>query len=163
MTPSPPEDRDRSGQPDATAPVPTLAEQVELMDRALGARPVPEDVVTWRALGDGAFDLPWRDLAGTLHREPGYLAVSLIRYEGLETAPALLGLRVPKGTPAIYLNALDQRGVLPAPTLLLGRGLYLYVHNLRRQDGQWYLHAEILPTGGPDASPPRDPQSRDTQ
>jgi hypothetical protein len=157
MTPPLPADGDESGQPGDTSRAPSLTEQVELLDAAVGVRPVPEDVVVWRALGEEAFQLPWRDLAGTLHRELGYLAVSLIRYEDLAAAPALLDLRVPKGTPAIYLNAFDQHGVLPAPTLLLGRGLYLYVHSLRRQDSQWYVRAEILPTAGREAGPPPDP------
>jgi ADP-ribosyltransferase exoenzyme len=157
MAPSLPQGGD--GEPRAAEPgrAPGLSERVELLDRALGARPVPEDVVAWRALAEGAFETPWRELAGTLHQERGYLAVALVRYEELATATALLQLRIPRGTPAMYLNALDERGVLPAPTLLLGRGLYLYVRNLRRQDGQWYVSAEILPTGGREPGPLSDP------
>jgi hypothetical protein len=60
----------------------------------------------------------------------------------------VLQLRVPAGIPAIYGNVLDEQAPLPAPTLLLRRGLSVRIHDVRWRGGrQWHVQAAILPPG----------------
>jgi hypothetical protein len=122
-----------------------LERDLSFIDQVLAIQPVPQDVLVWRAVSTGSFELPWRDLPGTLHQELSYLAVALARYPALGAAEAVLHLRVPAGVPGVYLNPFDHGDRLPAPTLLLGRGLAVFVHEVRRQDGQWYLRADLIP------------------
>jgi hypothetical protein len=124
---------------------PDLERDLSFIDQVLAIQPVPQDVLVWRAVSTGSFELPWRDLPGTLHQELSYLAVALARYPALGAAEAVLHMRVPAGVPGVYLNPFDHGDRLPAPTLLLGRGLAVFVHEVRRQDGQWYLRADLIP------------------
>jgi hypothetical protein len=124
---------------------PDAERDLSFIDQVLAIQPVPQDVLVWRAIAPGSFELPWRELPGTLHQELSYLAVALVRYPALGAADAVLHLRVPAGIPGVYLNPFDHGDRLPAPTLLLGRGLAMFVHEVRRQDGQWYVRADLIP------------------
>jgi hypothetical protein len=124
---------------------PAQERQIELLDQALAAKPVPEDLVAWRNASAQSFNLDWQYLPNTVQRDPAYLAVALARFDELETAEVVLHLRVAAGIPAIYLNVLDEQAPLPAPTLLLRRGLSVRIHDVRRRGGQWYVQAAILP------------------
>jgi hypothetical protein len=122
-----------------------LERDLSFIDQVLAIQPVPQDVLVWRAVTADSFELPWRELPGTLHQEVSYLAVALVRYPALRAAEAVLHLRVPAGIPGVYLNPFDHGDRLPAPTLLLGRGLAVFVHEVRRQEGQWYVAADLVP------------------
>jgi hypothetical protein len=137
-----------AGAPDGID-LPDYERDLAFIDQVLAIQPVPQDVLVWRAAAAGSFELPWRELAGTLHQEPSYLAVALVRYAALRAAEAVLHLRVPAGVPGVYLNPFDHGDRLPAPTLLLGRGLAVFVHEVRRQDGQWYVRADLVPPPPP--------------
>jgi hypothetical protein len=138
----------RAGTPTTADPA-GFERDLALIDQVLAIQPVPQEVQVWRAVTSGSFELPWRELPGTLHQEPSYLAVALVRYAALGAAEAVLHLRVPAGIPGVYLNPFDHGDRLPAPTLLLGRGLAVFVHEVLRQDGQWYVRADLLPPPPP--------------
>jgi hypothetical protein len=120
-----------------------LADQAELLDLTLSLTPVLEDMRAWSVLHAGSFTEDWRDLPGTIQSDLGYLAVALTPPSSAQ-AEAVLHLAVPAGIPAAHL---PLAGNGAAPTLLLARGLALQVHEAHRQDGQWQVHAEVLPAG----------------
>lgn len=124
---------------------PRQEREIERMDELLAARPVPEDLIAWRNASRESFNLDWQYLPGTLQRDPAYLAVAMTRFNELETAEVVLHLRVAAGIPAVYMNAVDREAPLPAPSLLLRRGLSLRIHDVRRRGEQWYVQAAVLP------------------
>ena len=146
-----------NGAPAAGAAAPRAGDREEIerdirrLDEAVAAKPVPEDLVVWRNASSTSFQLDWRHLTGTIQREPAFLAVALTRFEELDAAEVVLHLRVPAGVPAIYLNSLDRHASLPAPTLLLRRGLAVRIHDVRRRGGHWYVQGVILPPEQGDA------------
>jgi hypothetical protein len=127
---------------------PEQERQIGLLDQALTAQPVPEDLVVWRNASSESFTLGWQYLPRTVQRDPAYLAVAMARFDELNAAEVVLQLRVPAGIPAIYCNVLDEQAPLPAPTLLLRRGLSVRIHDVRRAGGRrWHVQAAILPPG----------------
>jgi ADP-ribosyltransferase exoenzyme len=137
-------------------PDPDLDRQIRVLDEALRVHPVPKDIWVWWAADRTLFARDPAELPGTVHIELGYLTVALVHHDALADAEALVRLRVPAGTPGIYLNPFDDNARLLAPTLLLARGCHLAVRSAERHDGQWRLEAEIL-RQRPEASPPTGP------
>jgi hypothetical protein len=143
--------------PDFPAPNPGLDERIRLIDEVLRVKPVPEDLWGWWATDARAFQGDLAGLPGTNHVELGYLEVALVRHKALAGAEVVVHVRVPTGTPGIYLNLFDETKRLQAPTMLLARGLTLAIHAAEQRDGQWRLEAEILPmraTGPTRGMPP---------
>jgi hypothetical protein len=123
---------------------PVLADQAERLDLTLLLTPVLEDTQAWAPLHSGSFSEDWRDLPGTIQSDLGYLAVALAPPHAADRAEAILHLDVPAGIPAAHL---PLTGDAPVPTLLLARGLAIQVDDVRREAGQWQVHAQVLPAG----------------
>jgi hypothetical protein len=123
-----------------------MPKDLDVLDAALRAQPVPEDVLVHRGVAEDAFGSPLDQLKGTVQQGEGYMST----WVGTPTSgpsggrhPVQLNIRVPQGTPAIYIPSVaGRRG---EQELLLGRGLRLYIHDVRRVGQRWVVDAEIIP------------------
>jgi hypothetical protein len=141
--------------PEFPAPDPGRSQQIRMIDEVLRIKPVPKELWGWWATDAAAFGRDLAALPGTTFVEPGYLEVAMVRHPGLATAEVVVHVRVPVGTPGIYLNLFDETKRLQAPTMLLARGLTMAIHSAERHEGQWRLEAEIhpQPAAGPGVPP----------
>jgi hypothetical protein len=139
--------RSINGQLRGAQDLPWVEHKIALLDEAIARQAVPEDVIVWRGADGGAFSgHPVSDLAGRSFTEDGYMSTALGDTEYV-SKPVLMKLRVPEGTPALYVDSISS---FPGEReLLLGRGMSYEVHNVSRMgDGRWLVEAEILPVAG---------------
>ena len=118
------------------------------VDRVLSSRPVPDDVMVVRGTGLDHLkvDSP-ADMLGNTYPDKGYTSTSLGNHPvpAFKGKPAILHLRVPKGTPALWLEKVSQFG-LEERELLLARGTEYKVTRVFMDDaGKWQIYGEILP------------------
>lgn len=121
-----------------------VGRQVAQIDSALQIRPVPETTVITRGTNIGHWIGDPADLAGTKFTERSYISSSL----GDVAAPfanydAVLHLRVPNGTPALWLEDVSYFGG-GERELLLGRDLEWVVTRVVSYHGQWHVFGEFL-------------------
>ncbi|MFD4947615.1 ADP-ribosyltransferase, partial [Streptomyces sp. NPDC058409] len=129
-------------------PRPEVLHDISEMDRVMSTRPVPEDVMVVRGTGIGHLDLdsPLEMLGGT-YGDEGYLSTSLGNHPVPSFAgkDAILHLRVPKGTPALWLEKVSHYGVTERE-ILLGRGSeYRVTRVFVDEAGQAQVYGEVLP------------------
>ncbi|MFI6063550.1 ADP-ribosyltransferase [Streptomyces sp. NPDC051286] len=129
-------------------PRPEVLHDISEMDRVMSTRPVPEDVMVVRGTGIGHLDLdsPLEMMGGTFGDE-GYLSTSLGNHPVPSFAgkEAILHLRVPKGTPALWLEKVSKYGV-EEREILLGRGSeYRVTRVFVDEAGKAQVYGEILP------------------
>ncbi|WP_329589105.1 protein phosphatase [Streptomyces sp. NBC_01362] len=129
-------------------PRPEVLHDISEMDRVMSTRPVPEDVMVVRGTGIGHLDLdsPLEMMGGTFGDE-GYLSTSLGNHPVPSFAgkDAILHLRVPKGTPALWLEKVSHYGVTERE-ILLGRGSeYRVTRVFVDEAGQAQVYGEVLP------------------
>ncbi|WP_262375852.1 ADP-ribosyltransferase [Streptomyces sp. sk2.1] len=129
-------------------PRPEVLHDISEMDRVMSTRPVPQDVMVVRGTGIGHLDLdsPLEMMGGT-YGDEGYLSTSLGNHPVPSFAgkDAILHLRVPKGTPALWLEKVSHYGVTERE-ILLGRGSeYRVTRVFVDEAGQAQVYGEILP------------------
>lgn len=129
---------------------------IEAVDRAMVKTATPEDIVVVR--GDGQSGDPWRNqggihsLVGTVQQQKGFWSTSVDSTPGFEK-PYVLHIRVPAGTPAFFLDLINDIG---ERELLLGRGLKYYVHKVEEKQSpsryayggtsrKTHVYLEVLP------------------
>jgi len=122
---------------------PEVANSVQRIDHALQSGATRENVMVLRETGLGAFDRPAGELRGSIQRDPAYLSTALGSDPSFNaTAPAVLHLEVPAGTPAMYMEGLSR---FPSEReLLLARGLRYQVSGVQRMGGRWHIYGKIL-------------------
>jgi ADP-ribosyltransferase exoenzyme len=126
---------------------PGIEHRIALIDEAIARQAVPEDVIVWRGADKGAFaGHQVEDISGQAFTEDGFLSTALGDTE-YASKPVLMKLRVPEGTPALYVDPISS---FPGEReLLLGRGMRYQVHTVSKMgDGRWLVEAEILPVAG---------------
>jgi hypothetical protein len=126
-------------------PTPEVLRHIDEIDRALAGNPLPEDVLVTRGTGlSHIVDEP-PDLIGSVQVEDAYLSTSLGGpADAFAGKPAVLHLRVPAGTPAIWVERISDFGA-GERELLLGRGLSYRVTDVVLDGGQWQVYGEVLP------------------
>lgn len=127
-------------------PTSAVTEHVQEIDRALAGHPVPEDVIVTRGTGLSHVGVSPMEMIGERFEDKAYTSTSLggpaAAFAGKE---AILHLRVPAGTPALYLEKVSAYGG-GERELLLGRGVEYTVTDVVRDDnGQWQIYGEVLP------------------
>ena len=124
---------------------PQVHQTVDQIDQALAGHPIPEDVVISRGTGLSHVGMNPQDMVGQTFTEQAYLSTSLggpaDAFSGKE---AILHMRVPAGTPAIWVENVGAYGA-GERELLLGRGLQYHVDRVVFQGGQWHVYGEYLP------------------
>ena len=126
---------------------------IRRMDRALAGRPVPEDVMVTRGMGISHLPMSPQDMVdqGTRFHERGYLSTALGRAApSFDNNEAVLYMRIPAGTPAIWMERLSTYGVQERE-LVLGRDLEWSIVDAVHRDGQWHMMVEVAPDSLPAA------------
>ena len=106
-------------------PRPEVLHDIGEMDRVMSTRPVPDDIMVVRGTGLGHLNLESPlDMLGNTYPDKGYISTSLGNHPVPSFAgkEAILHLRVPKGTPALWLEKVSKfgrgrTGAAPGPWL----------------------------------------------
>ncbi|GAB7063029.1 hypothetical protein JCM12681A_47390 [Streptomyces mexicanus] len=121
---------------------------IQDIDRVIGTRPVPEDIMVLRETAIDHLELASpKDMTGQVFTEPGFTSVSLgetsVRYNDVT-----FHLRVPKGTHALYI---DRISLNPGEReLIIDRGAqYKVTRVFMDEKGKWHAYGEILPKSKP--------------
>ncbi|MFE1855632.1 ADP-ribosyltransferase, partial [Streptomyces sp. NPDC059489] len=120
---------------------------IDEMDNVMGARPVPEDIMVVRGTGVDHLHLPTpMDMRGGVYDDKAYTSTALGKTPPppFDAKPVWMHLRVPKGTPALWLDHLSK---YPGEReLLLARGTeYKVTRVFMDEAGKWHVYGEVLP------------------
>ncbi|MEU5362434.1 ADP-ribosyltransferase, partial [Streptomyces sp. NPDC005925] len=125
----------------------SVQHNIDEVDAALAGRTVPEDVMVVRGSGIGhlKLDSPY-DMLGKTYDDKGYMSTSLGNHpvSAFADAEAILHLRVPKGTPALWVENVGKFGQ-GERELLLGRGTQYRVTRVFMENGKVQVYGEVLP------------------
>ncbi|MFI5679319.1 ADP-ribosyltransferase [Streptomyces cellulosae] len=118
---------------------------VDNMDRVMGSHPVPENIMVVR--GTDVSYLKLRsplEMEGNFFDDPGYTSTSLGKDPAFAFQPVHLHLRVPKGTPALWIDHISaNKG---ERELLLARGTgYKVTRVFQDAAGKWQVYGEVMP------------------
>ncbi|MEU8616707.1 putative T7SS-secreted protein [Streptomyces sp. NPDC048623] len=124
---------------------PDVLRNIEEMDKALAGRPLSEDVMVTRGQGVGHLGVTRpHELIGETLTEPAYMSTSL-GSPSFGSQPGILHLRVPEGTPALWVEKVGYFG-MGERELVLGRGVqYKVTRGFMDESGQWHIYGEVLP------------------
>ncbi|MET8965584.1 ADP-ribosyltransferase, partial [Streptomyces sp. NPDC004074] len=129
-------------------PHPEVLHDIDQMDKVMSSRPVPDTIMVARGTDLGYLNLGSpAEMLGQTFPDKGYTSTSLgnhpvSTFEGKE---AILRLRVPKGTPALWLEKVSHFDVTERE-LLLARGTKFKVTRVFMDSrGQWQVYGEVLP------------------
>ncbi|MBV7697574.1 ADP-ribosyltransferase, partial [Streptomyces sp. TRM70350] len=132
---------------DASKWSPYVQHNIDEVDSALAGHVVPEDVMVVRGTGIGhlKLDSPF-DMLGKTYDDKGYMSTSLGNHPvgAFAGQEAILHLRVPKGTPALWVENVGKYGQ-GERELLLGRGTEYRVTRVFMENGQVQVYGEVLP------------------
>ncbi|MFI7704584.1 ADP-ribosyltransferase [Nonomuraea sp. NPDC049480] len=125
---------------------PGLLANIERLNHALSRQPVPETIDVFRAvdLTDDLFTVPMEELPGTVQRDPAFMSTNIGR-SAIWSREVILHLRVPEGTPALYVDPISEHG--GERELLLGTGRSWFAEDVRLKNGRWHVFGWILPEG----------------
>jgi hypothetical protein len=135
----------RSG--DASKWSPYVQHNIDEVDKALAGHPVPQDVMVVRGTGIGHLNLRSPlDMLGRTYDDPAYMSTSLGNHPvgAFADQDAILHLRVPKGTPALWVERVGKFG-MGERELLLGRGTRYRVTRVFMENGKVQVYGEVLP------------------
>ncbi|MBC2863742.1 ADP-ribosyltransferase [Streptomyces mexicanus] len=134
----------RGDYPDVS---PKISHTIDEMDRVMGDRPVPESIMVIRGTGIDHLNLKSPlEMMGNIYDDPGYTSTALGKTVPgpFSYKPVYMHLRVPKGTPALWI---DHVSANPGEReLLLARGTeYRVTRVFMDQSGKWHVYGEVLP------------------
>ncbi|MER7405598.1 ADP-ribosyltransferase, partial [Streptomyces sp. NPDC000070] len=126
---------------------PQVQSLVDDMDRVMGGRPVPEDIMVVRGT---EYDHVLKevdsvlDMEGRTFTDDGFTSTSLGKTAAFDHQPMIMHLRVPKGTPALWIDHISlNKG---ERELLLARGSqYKVTRVFQDTAGKWHVYGEVLP------------------
>ncbi|MFD7067775.1 ADP-ribosyltransferase, partial [Streptomyces sp. NPDC059913] len=128
-------------------PRPEVLHNIAEMDRVMSTRPVPDDIMIVRGTGLGhlKLDSPY-DMLGQTYPDKGYTSTSLGNHpvDSFAGKEAILHLRVPKGTPALWLEKVSKFDASERE-LLLARGSEFKVTRVFMENGQVQVYGEVMP------------------
>ncbi|WP_030044834.1 ADP-ribosyltransferase, partial [Streptomyces resistomycificus] len=131
----------------------SLMHTIGEMDKVMGARPVPEDIMIVRGTGVDHIRIDGRPLKSPLEMEGGvfddkaYTSTALGKTPPppFDQKPVHMHLRVAKDTPALWIDHLSK---YPGEReLLLASGSKYKVTRvfMDEADGKWHVYGEVLP------------------
>ncbi|WP_344457890.1 ADP-ribosyltransferase, partial [Actinomadura kijaniata] len=134
---------------DGTTPSPEVQRHIDALDRALNAHPTPEPIVVTRGTSLSYLNMPPESMVGHTFQDPGFLSTSLGPPAGAAAFKnAVIHMRVPEGTPALWVEKLSEMGA-GERELILPRGLKFRVDEVVRIDGKWQVYASVVPADTP--------------
>jgi hypothetical protein len=127
---------------------PHIHQTIDEMDKVMGTRPVPEDIMIIR--GTGIDHLGLRsplEMEGNIYGDGGYTSTALGKTvpPPFDAKPVHMHLRVPKGTPALWIDHISAN---PGEReMLLARGTQYKVTRVffNDTDGKYHVYGEVLP------------------
>ncbi|WP_148640433.1 ADP-ribosyltransferase, partial [Streptomyces azureus] len=128
---------------------PRVQDLVDNMDRVMGARPVPENLMVVRGTDVGYLNLRSPlEMQGNVYDDLGFMSTSLGKDPAFEYKPVHLHLRVPEGTPALWIDHISSNK--GERELLLARGVeYKVTRVFEDEAGKWQVYGEVLPRPKP--------------
>ncbi|MGW3991678.1 ADP-ribosyltransferase [Streptomyces sp. NPDC004830] len=126
-----------------------VADLVDNMDRVMGSRPVPENIMVVRGTDVSYLNLRSPlEMQGNVYDELGYMSTSLGKDPAFAHQPVHLHLRVPQGTPALWIDHISvNKG---ERELLLARGVeYKVTRVFQDEAGKWQVYCEVVPKAEP--------------
>ncbi|WP_223737292.1 ADP-ribosyltransferase, partial [Streptomyces purpurogeneiscleroticus] len=126
----------------------SITHTIDEMDKVMGARPVPENIMVVRGteIGHLNLDSPL-DMEGRVFDDKAYTSTALGKKPPppFDQKSVYMHLRVPQGTPALWLEHITQ--VKGERELLLARGSEYKVTRvfMDAADGKWHVYGEVLP------------------
>ncbi|CAL9315775.1 ADP-ribosyltransferase [Streptomyces sp. SudanB52_2052] len=134
----------------------SLKHAIDEMDNVMGARPVPEDVMVVRGTGVDHIRIDGQPLKSPMEMEGGVFDDKAFTSTALgktppppfDSNPVWMHWRVPKGTPALWIDHLSKN---PGEReLLLAKGSeYKVTRVFQDAMGKWHVYGEILPRPKP--------------
>ncbi|MFC6062444.1 ADP-ribosyltransferase, partial [Streptomyces ochraceiscleroticus] len=126
----------------------SITHTIDEMDKVMGARPVPENIMVVRGTEIGHLDLDSPlDMEGRVFDDKAYTSTALGKKPPppFDQKSVYMHLRVPQGTPALWLEHITQ--VKGERELLLARGSEYKVTRvfMDEADGKWHVYGEVLP------------------
>jgi hypothetical protein len=135
---------------------PSLKRTIDEMDDVMGARPVPENVMVVRGTGVDHIRIDGQPLKSPLEMEGGVFDDKAFTSTALgktppppfDSKPVWMHLRVPKDTPALWIDHLSK---YPGEReLLLAKGsAYKVTRVFQDTMGKWHVYGELLPRPKP--------------
>ncbi|MFI0775319.1 ADP-ribosyltransferase, partial [Streptomyces sp. NPDC021212] len=128
---------------------PNVQKIVDDIDRVMGSRPVPEPIMVVRGTNVSHLDLRSPlEMQGNVYDDLGYTSTSLGKDSAMDWKPVQMHLRVPKDTPALWIDHISaNKG---ERELLLARGTeYKVTRVFQDEGGQWQVYGEVLPRAKP--------------
>ncbi|MFD5131834.1 ADP-ribosyltransferase, partial [Streptomyces olindensis] len=128
---------------------PRVQDLVDNMDRVMGSRPVPENLMVVRGTDVSYLNLRSpMEMQGNVYDDLGFMSTSLGKDPAFEYKPVHLHLRVPEGTPALWIDHISvNKG---ERELLLARGVeYKVTRVFQDEAGKWQVYGEVLPRPKP--------------
>lgn len=125
------------------------------IDRAIAKSQLPENVLGYRAVGDGVFTK--KTAVGDIVPDKGFMSMSLSENEGVKFLNYIkhhnnnelyfVHISVPSGTNAAYMDALNGHGdvYLHEKEILLERNTKLVVTGIKPMGWYTQIEAEVLP------------------
>ncbi|MEV0483139.1 ADP-ribosyltransferase [Streptomyces sp. NPDC050508] len=125
----------------------SILHTIDEMDKVMDARPVPEDIMVVRGTGIGhlGLDSPM-ELQGGVWDDKAFTSTAIGKTPPppFDAKPVWMHLRVPKDTPALWLESITQ--VKGERELLLARGTeYKVTRVFVDEAGKWHAYGEVLP------------------
>ncbi|MFI7497911.1 ADP-ribosyltransferase [Streptomyces sp. NPDC049687] len=125
-----------------------ILDTIDNMDEVMHARPVPEDIMVVRGTGIDHLKLKSPlDMQGGVFDDKAFTSTALGKTPPppFDAKPVRMHLRVPKDTPALWLESITQ--VKGERELLLARGTQFKVTRvfMDETDGKWHVYGEVLP------------------
>ncbi|GCB49408.1 ADP-ribosyltransferase [Streptomyces sp. NL15-2K] len=136
--------RETEGYKDRT---PEVSHDIAEMDRVLSSRPVPDTIMVVRGTDLGYLKLGSpMDMLGQTFPDKGYTSTSLGDHPvgAFKDKEAVMHLRLPKDTPALWLEKVSQYGG-GERELLLARGTEYKVTRVFMDNGKVHVYGEVLP------------------
>ncbi|NUS42482.1 MAG: hypothetical protein HOQ24_02115 [Mycobacteriaceae bacterium] len=125
-----------------------LATRVNYLDAALDLQPTPQEIDVTRVVPLRSLGTRPADLENVLQCDHGYMSTSLDPHPAVTAGAgtAVLHLRVPTGTPALYLARISANA--NESELLLGRGRMWMPERVVDADGAVHVYGRILAEAG---------------
>ncbi|WP_055490016.1 ADP-ribosyltransferase [Streptomyces sp. TP-A0356] len=126
---------------------PKVLHTIDEMNQVMGARPVPEDVMVIRGTGIDHLNLRSPlEMLGNTYDDPAYTSTALGKTVPgpFRHKPVYMHWRVPKGTPALWIDHISAN---PGEReLLLASGTeYKVTRVFMDEAGKWHVYGEVLP------------------
>jgi 2'-5' RNA ligase len=117
-----------------------MKKNIDLLDKAIGRNMLPHDTIVWRGVdSETVYDI---FKPGTTLEDAGFMSTSISKGVAGGFGDTLIQMRVPRGTPGLYVDATDT--ATGENELLLPRGLHMKVISIKQGSGSGSVAEAML-------------------